>query len=93
MFMNNSNVNNPRRKEKMKKGHISLVFFSLFLLALIGSLLFGEQQRRRVPWEERSPKVGKKVPDIMIYDKNLNKVPLSNLYKDSLLVIQWGGCT
>jgi len=73
----NSKVNNPRRKQKMKKGHISLVFFSMFLLVLIGSLLFGEQQR----------------PDIMIYDKNLNKIPLSNLYKGSLLVIQWGGCT
>jgi hypothetical protein len=37
--------------------------------------------------------VGKKVPDIMIYDRDLNKIPLSNLNKDSLLVIQWGGCT
>ena len=75
-----------------------MVFFSLFVLLLIGSFLKGQQQqqrqrRPRVPWEERSPKVGKKVPDIMIYDKDLNKIPLSNLYKDSLLVIQWGGCT
>jgi len=83
----------------MKKGGISLVFFSLFALLLIGSFLKGQQQqqqqqrRPRVPWEERSPNVGKKVPDIMIYDKDLNKIPLSNLYKDSLLVIQWGGCT
>ena len=82
----------------MKKGRISSVFFSLFVLLLLGSFLKGQQQQRqqrrpRVPWEERSPKVGKKVPDIMIYDKDLNKVPLSNLYKDSLLVIQWGGCT
>lgn len=83
----------------MKKGRISLVFFSLFLLMLIGSFLKGQQQqqqqqrRPQVPWEERSPKVGKKIPDFMIYDKDLNKIPLSNLYKDSLLVIQWGGCT
>ena len=83
----------------MKKGHIFIVFFSLFALLLIGSFLKGQQQqqrqqrRPRVPWEERSPKVGKKVPDIMIYDKDLNKIPLSNLYKDTLLVIQWGGCT
>jgi hypothetical protein len=83
----------------MKKGHIRFVIFSLFVLVLIGSFLMGQQQRQRqqrrprVPWEERSPKVGKKVPDVMIYDKDLNKIPLSNLYKDSLLVIQWGGCT
>ncbi len=78
----------------MKKGQISIVFSALFLLLLIGSFLEGKLQRRqRVPWEERSPKIGKKVPDIMIYDKNLNRIPLSNLYKDTLLVIQWGGCT
>jgi hypothetical protein len=83
----------------MKKGRISIVFFFLLTFLLIGSFLKGQQQqqrqtrRPRVPWEERSPKVGKKVPDIMIYDKDLNKIPLSNLYKDSLLVIQWGGCT
>ena len=78
----------------MKKGRISIVFLSLFLFLLIGSFLLGQQQRRqRVPWEERSPAIGKKVPDIMIYDKDLNKIPLSNLYKDTLLVIQWGGCT
>lgn len=29
----------------------------------------------------------------MVYDKNLNKIPLSNLYKDAILIIQWGGCT
>lgn len=82
----------------MKTGRISFVFFSLLLFLLFGSFLKGQQQqqrqrRPRVPWEERSPKVGKRVPDIMIYDKDLNKIPLSNLYKDSLLVIQWGGCT
>jgi hypothetical protein len=83
----------------MKKGRIFLVFFSLLVLSLIGSFLLGQQQKQRqqrrprVPWEERSPSVGKKIPDIMIYDKDLNKIPLSNLYKDSLLVIQWGGCT
>ena len=77
----------------MKKGRISIVIFSLFLLVLIGSFLRGQQRRQRAPWEERSPKIGKKVPDLMIYDKDLNKIPLSNLYKDSLLVIQWGGCT
>jgi len=77
----------------MKKGRISIVIFSLFLLVLIGSFLRGQQRRQRAPWEERSPKIGKKVPDLMIYDKDLNKIPLSNLYKDSLLIIQWGGCT
>ena len=83
----------PRRRKKMKKVRISLFFFSLFALLLIGSFLKGQQRRQRAPWEERSPKIGNKVPDIMIYDKDLNKIPLSNLHKDSLLVIQWGGCT
>jgi len=77
----------------MKKVRISLFFFSLFALLLFGSFLKGQQRRQRAPWEERSPKIGKKVPDVMIYDKDLNKIPLSNLHKDSLLVIQWGGCT
>ncbi len=89
----NGSVIMPRRKENMKKGRLSLVFFFLFVFLLAGSFLSGQQRRPRVPWEERSPKVGKKVPDIMIYDKDLNRSPLSNLYKDSLLVIQWGGCT
>jgi hypothetical protein len=62
-------------------------------LLLISTLILGQQRRRRAPWEERSPAVGKKVPDVMVYDKDLNQIPLSNLYKDTYLVIQWGGCT
>jgi hypothetical protein len=79
----------------MKKGHLSIVFFFLLALLLTGSFLEEQQQQRRprVPWEERSPKAGKKVPDVMICDKDLNNIPLINLYKDSFLVIQWGGCT
>ncbi len=66
---------------------------SLFLLLIIGSLGLSQQRRQRAPWNERSPAVGKKVPEVMVYDKNLNKIPLSNLYKDAILIIQWGGCT
>lgn len=63
---------------------MAIVVFSYVLLA---------QQRERPSWEERAPKVGNKAPDVQIYDENLNKIPFSNLYKDTLLVIQWGGCT
>ncbi len=76
----------------MRKKNTSIVLFSLILLLIVSSLILG-QRRKRAPWEERSPSVGKKVPDIMVYDRDLNKIPLSNLYKNRLLVIQWGGCT
>ncbi len=66
---------------------------SLFLILLVGSLGLSQQRRQRPSWNERSPTVGKKVPEVIVYDKNLNKIPLSNLYKDTLLIIQWGGCT
>ncbi len=77
----------------MSKLRTYIVFGSLFLLLIVGSLGLSQQRRQRVPWNERSPAVGKKVPEVMVYDKNLNKIPLSNLYKDTLLIIQWGGCT
>ena len=67
--------------------------WSLVCVILVTSVLLARQRRDRPPWEERSPKVGKKVPDALVYDASLNKISLSNLYKDSLLVIQWGGCT
>lgn len=76
----------------MRKKKSSFVLFSLMLLLIVSSLILG-QRRQRKPWAERSLTVGKKVPDIMIYDRDLNKIPLSNLYKNRLLVIQWGGCT
>ncbi len=77
----------------MSKLRTYIVFGSLFLLLIVGSLGLSQQRRQRPSWNERSPTVGKKVPEIMVYDKNLNKIPLSNLYKDALLIIQWGGCT
>ena len=77
----------------MRKLRTYIVVGSLFLLLIVGSLGLGQQRRQRAPWNERSPAVGKKVPEVMVYDKNLNKIPLSNLYKDTLLIIQWGGCT
>ena len=77
----------------MRKLRTYIVVGSLFLLLIVGSLGLGQQRRQSAPWNERSPAVGKKVPEVMVYDKNLNKIPLSNLYKDAILVIQWGGCT
>lgn len=76
----------------MKTLRTSIIFWSILVLIFMSTLLFG-QRRKRPPWSERSPAIGKKVPDVMIYDKDLNKIPFSNLYKDTLLVIQWGGCT
>jgi hypothetical protein len=76
----------------MRKKKSSFVLFSLMLLLIVSSLILG-QRRRRAPWNERSIPVGKKVPDFMVYDRDLKKIPLSNLYKNRLLVIQWGGCT
>ena len=67
-------------------------FLVLVLMLFVGSILLGQRQKR-APWEERSPAVGEKVPEVMVYDQNLNQIPFSNLYQDSLLVIQWGGCT
>ena len=67
---------------------------ALFLVAtvVVSSILLA-QQRERPPWEERAPKVGKKAPEVVVYDEILSEIRLSNLYKDTLLVIQWGGCT
>jgi hypothetical protein len=67
--------------------------WSLVCILLVTSVLLAQQRRDRAPWEERSPKLGKIVPDVVVYDANLNEISLSNLYKDTLLVIQWGGCT
>ena len=77
----------------MRKTKTSVLFLSVLCLLLISTLILGQQRRQRAPWEERSPAVGKKVPDIIIYDKDLNQISLSSLYKDTYLVIQWGGCT
>lgn len=76
----------------MRRLRGSYVLF-LFVFVLAISLLLPGQQRKRPPWSERSPAVGKKVPEVMVYDKDLNQIPLSSLYKDTILVIQWGGCT
>ena len=73
------------------KKFLVLVLFLLVSVA-VGSILLA-QQRDRPSWEERAPKVGQKAPNVVIYDENLNEIPLNNLYKDTLLVIQWGGCT
>jgi hypothetical protein len=70
---------------------LAMIFFILFFFAATCSVF--TQQRTRAPWKERSPAVGKKLKELMVYDKDLNKIPLSNLYKDTILILQWGGCT
>jgi len=70
------------------------IFLWVVVFVLVASVLCMAQQRsQRAPWGERSPKVGATVPDIKIYDENLNNIPFSNLYKNTLLIVQWGGCT
>ncbi len=76
----------------MKKLRTSIVFWSILVLLFMSTLILG-QRRKRAPWSERSPAIGKKVPDFMIYDKYLNELPFNNFYKDTMLVVQWGGCT
>jgi hypothetical protein len=77
----------------MKEKIFPLMVWSLVCIFLVTSVLLAQQRRDRPPWEERSPKVGKIVPDVVVYDASLNKISLANLYKDTLLVIHWGGCT
>jgi hypothetical protein len=81
------------RREAIKKKYIPLMVWSLVCALLVTSVLLAQQRRDRPPWEERSPKVGKKIPNVVVYDASLNKISLANLYNDTLLVIQWGGCT
>ena len=76
----------------MKKKTFLVLILFLSVTVVIGSVLLA-QQRERPSWEERAPNVGVKAPEVQIYDETLNKLPFSNLYKDTLLVIQWGGCT
>jgi hypothetical protein len=76
----------------MNRKIMPLIVWSLVCVIVLTSGLLA-QRRDRPPWEERSPKVGKKVPSVTVYDASLNKISLANLYKDTLLVIQWGGCT
>ncbi len=76
----------------MKNARTFAVIFFILLFFVTTCTVFA-QQRTRAPWKERSPAIGKKLAEIMIYDKDLNKISLNNLYKDTLLVIQWGGCT
>jgi hypothetical protein len=81
------------RREGMNRKIIPIMAWSLVCVLLLTSVLLAQQRRDRPPWEERSPKVGEKVPDVVVYDASLKKISLANLYKDTLLVIQWGGCT
>jgi hypothetical protein len=84
---------NPSRRRKMKNSLTFTAVASCFFMLFTGSLLC-TQGGQRPSWEEISPKVGKTVPDVQIYDEQLNLIPISNLYKDArLLVMQWGGCT
>ena len=71
----------------------SVFLWVLVLVLLASSLCFAHERAQRASWEDRSPKVGKTVPDVKIYDEELNNIPFSNLYKNTLLIVQWGGCT
>ena len=69
-------------------------FLLVVVFVLVAGILCTAQERRqRAPWDERSPKVKRTVPDLKIYDENLNHIPLSNLYENTLMIVQWGGCT
>lgn len=76
----------------MIKIRLSLALSFVLILFLVNFLVQG-QRRQRPPWEERSPAVNEKIPEIQIFDQDLDEIPFSNLYKDTLLIIQWGGCT
>ncbi len=70
------------------------IFLWVIVFVLVASVLCTATQRRQRPsWEDRSPKVKQTVPNLKIYDERLNHIPFSNLYKDTLLIVQWGGCT
>ena len=77
----------------MRRRIALITLWTLILVLVVGSLAYGHQQRRGAPWEERSPGIGKVVPDVMIYNEKLQQVSLSSLYKGNYLYIQWGGCT
>jgi len=90
----NPNVQeNPTRRNHVKRNRYPVFLWVLVLVLVLSSLCLSQQRRQRPPWEDRSPKVGKTVPDVKIYDEDLNNIPFSNLYKNSLLIVQWGGCT
>ncbi len=76
---------------------VTVLMLGILILVLVaGAFLYGEQQqqrRQRAPWVERSPAIGKQVPDVMIYNEKLQQIPLSSLYKGNYLYLQWGGCT
>ena len=80
-------------EEHMKKFKHPAFLWVLVFVLVVSTLCLAQQRRQRPPWEDRSPKVGKIVPDVKIYDENLNQIPFSNLYKNTLLIVQWGGCT
>ena len=76
----------------MRRRFTLITLWALILVLVVGSLAYG-QQRRRAPWEERAPGIGKVVPDVMVYNEKLQQVSLSSLYKGNTLYLQWGGCT
>ena len=72
----------------MKRTYAPVLLWAIMFLFMFSSFLLG-QRRRRAPWDERSPKVGEKIPSIQIYNKDLKQIPFSNLYKDTRLLVQW----
>ncbi len=76
----------------MRRRIAVITLWTLVLVLVVGSLAYG-QQNRRASWEDRSPGIGKIVPDVKIYNEKLQQIQLSSLYKGSYLYLQWGGCT
>jgi len=74
----------------MNRRFLTLTLWTAVFALLAGAFLVGQGWEE---WEDSSPPIGKKIPDVKIYDVNLNHIPLSNLYKGSYLYFQWGGCT
>lgn len=84
---------NPIKEVLMRKLKTP-IFLWVVVFVLVASVLCTATQRRQRPsWEDRAPKLNATVPDLKIYDERLKHIPFSNLYKDTLLIVQWGGCT
>jgi len=48
----------------------SIFLWVVVFVLMAGILCTATQRTQRPPWEERSPKVNKVVPDLKIYDEN-----------------------
>ena len=74
----------------MKQPIKTIALLTVVFAFLLGTFLVGQGWKK---WEESSPPIGKQIPEVKIYDRDLDQVPLSNLHKGTYLYFQWGGCT